>query len=152
MTDKTREIAGLEDVGPDLPMKAVSKELITGDIQFRGALSCFEPAREAIEAADYDPIVLRYNPDDTYGDGANFEVACTKETADRFEFEAQEALALEAAAAEAAAAEAAAEAERNKKPPRARAGPQTIRPWVTDGTTEAEIDAMTIKPDSEPPW
>ena len=88
-------------MGPDLPMKAVSKELITGDIQFRGALSCFEPAREAIEAADYDPIVLRYNPDDTYGDGANFEVACTKETADRFEFEAQEALALEAAAAEA---------------------------------------------------
>jgi len=151
VTDKTREIAGLEDVGPDLPMKAVSKELITGDIQFRGALSCFEPAREAIEAADYDPIVLRYNPDDTYGDGANFEVACTKETADRFEFEAQEALAREAAAAEAAAAEAAAEAERNKKPPRARAGPQTIRPWVTDGTTEAEIDAMTIKPDSEPP-
>ena len=138
-------------MGPELPMKTVAKELITGDIQFRGALSCFEPARSAIEAADYDPILLRYNPDDTYGDGANFELACTKETADRFEFEAHEAVAMEAAAAEAAAAEAAAEAERNKKPPRARAGPQTIRPWVTDGSTEAEIDAMTIKPDKEPP-
>ena len=60
-------------MGPELPMKTVAKELITGDIQFRGALSCFEPARSAIEAADYDPILLRYNPDDTYGDGANFE-------------------------------------------------------------------------------
>jgi hypothetical protein len=47
-------------------------------VQFQGAISDFHPIREAIKAADYDPLLIRLNDDDLYGDGNNFEVATTQ--------------------------------------------------------------------------
>lgn len=44
------------------------------DMQFRGAISDFHPIKEHIVNADYDPLLLRSNNDDLYGDGNNFEV------------------------------------------------------------------------------
>ncbi len=32
--------------------------------------------------ADYDPLYIRFNEDDTYGDGNNFEVALSRTAAD----------------------------------------------------------------------
>jgi hypothetical protein len=43
--------------------------------QFQGAISDFHPIKESIKAADYDPLLIRANEDDAYGDGNNFEVA-----------------------------------------------------------------------------
>jgi hypothetical protein len=31
-----------------------------------------------VQAADYDPLLIRLNEDDIYGDGNNFEVAVTQ--------------------------------------------------------------------------
>jgi hypothetical protein len=61
------------------PLQVVSHDqrvplaVLTRDIQFRGAISDFHAHRALIKAADCDPLVLRSNPDDTYGDGNNFE-------------------------------------------------------------------------------
>ena len=57
-------------------MAYVSRNKLAHDIQFRGAISDFHPIRNAVLGADYDPLMLRSNPDDVYGDGNNFEV-CT---------------------------------------------------------------------------
>lgn len=55
-------------------MTYVSKEKLLKDMQFRGAISDFHPIKEHIVNADYDPLLLRSNNDDLYGDGNNFEV------------------------------------------------------------------------------
>ena len=55
-------------------MTYVSKEKLMKDMQFRGAISDFHPIKEHIVKADYDPLLLRSNVDDLYGDGNNFEV------------------------------------------------------------------------------
>ncbi len=57
-------------------MACVSRDKLAHDIQFRGAISDFHPIKNAVMGADYDPLMLRSNPDDVYGDGNNFEV-CT---------------------------------------------------------------------------
>ena len=57
-------------------MAYVSRDKLAHDIQFRGAISDFHPIKNAVLGADYDPLMLRSNPDDVYGDGNNFEV-CT---------------------------------------------------------------------------
>ncbi len=63
--------------GPAIPMTYVSKEKLTKDMQFRGAISDFHPIKEHILNADYDPLLLRSNVDDLYGDGNNFAVFVT---------------------------------------------------------------------------
>lgn len=60
--------------GAAAPMTYVSKEKLLKDMQFRGAISDFHPIKEHIVSADYDPLLLRSNTDDLYGDGNNFEV------------------------------------------------------------------------------
>ena len=60
--------------GAAVPMTYVSKEKLLKDMQFRGAISDFHPIKEHIVNADYDPLLLRSNDDDLYGDGNNFEV------------------------------------------------------------------------------
>jgi hypothetical protein len=47
-----------------------------GDIKFRGAISDFHVIKSKIEKSNYDPLIVRYNHDDKYGDGNNFEVCC----------------------------------------------------------------------------
>lgn len=46
--------------------------------QFQGAISDFHPIKESIKAAEYDPLLIRANEDDLYGDGNNCEVAVTQ--------------------------------------------------------------------------
>lgn len=60
--------------GAAVSMTYVSKEKLLKDMQFRGAISDFHPIKEHIVNADYDPLLLRSNDDDLYGDGNNFEV------------------------------------------------------------------------------
>ena len=93
-------------MGPELLLKRVEKEVIVKDIQFRGAISDFSAAKKEIGKADYDNLLIRYNEDDIYGDGNNFEVAVLQSVADAWEAEVTEKLAAAEAAA-AAAAEAA---------------------------------------------
>ena len=68
----------LDSLGLQAPLATAQDQLVSlsvliKDIQFRGAISDFHAIRVPIKAADYDPLVLRSNPDDTYGDGNNFE-------------------------------------------------------------------------------
>jgi hypothetical protein len=55
-------------------MAPVPKEKLLADVQFQGAISDFHPIREFIKAADYDPLLIRVNEDDLFGDGNNYEV------------------------------------------------------------------------------
>lgn len=61
---------------------AVSKDVILGDIQFRGAISDFYAYKAAIVEGDLDELLLRVNADDVYGDGNNFELVVSKAAAD----------------------------------------------------------------------
>lgn len=72
----TLSILGLQlesdDAGPKL--HRVPRSAILQDIQFRGAISDFHPLKAVLLTADYDPLILRTNPDDIYCDGNNIEV------------------------------------------------------------------------------
>ena len=103
----TLKIVGLEDMGPEVLLKRVSKETLLGDIQYRGAISDFTIVKKQISKADYDELLIRYNEEDVYGDGNNFELAVTKAAAEAFETHEAERVVAAAAAAEAAAATAA---------------------------------------------
>lgn len=81
-TGTTLGLVGVEEAlaaqsGAAIPMTYISKEKLTKDMQFRGAISDFHPIKEHILNADYDPLLLRSNVDDLYGDGNNFEVFVT---------------------------------------------------------------------------
>lgn len=52
----------------------VPRGRILSDIQLQGAISDFHVIKDAVKAADCDPLLVRANPDDMYGDGGNFEV------------------------------------------------------------------------------
>ena len=79
-------------MGPELLLKRVQREKVMGDIQFRGAISDFTVIKKQIAEADYDDLLVRYNEDDIYGDGNNFEIACTKAIAEQWEREGAEPL------------------------------------------------------------
>ena len=53
----------------------LSREAVLGDIQFRGAISDFHAARQAIADGGAESLVLRANDSDVYGDGNNYELA-----------------------------------------------------------------------------
>lgn len=75
-TDTTVEICKLDELcgGGEGAIGHVLKEVILSDIQFRGAISDFHPIKNKIQNADYDPLLIKYNLDDIYNDGNNFEV------------------------------------------------------------------------------
>lgn len=60
----------------------VSKEVIIGDIQFRGAISDFYAFKAAIIDGDLEELLLRVNANDVYGDGNNFELVVSKAASD----------------------------------------------------------------------
>jgi WD40 repeat protein len=120
-------------MGPEVLLKRVSKETLLGDIQYRGAISDFTIVKKQISKADYDELLIRYNEDDVYGDGNNFELAVTKAAAEVFEAREAERVVAAAAAAEAAAAEAEA-----AKPGRRKRAKPVSKPWVSQGS-ETEI-------------
>ena len=135
---------GLEDMGPSLLLKKVSKETLLGDVQYRGAISDFTVVKKQITKADYSELWIRYNEDDVYGDGNNFELACTKAAGDQFELEEAEMQ----VAAEAAATAAAELAEQNKPGRRKKVKPES-KPWVSLGS-ETEIEHENVVTDKTP--
>ena len=52
----------------------VPKQKVQKDVQFRGAISDLYSIRGDVANLDYDPVAFRSNPQDTFGDGNNFEV------------------------------------------------------------------------------
>lgn len=54
----------------------VPKQKVQKDVQFRGAISDLYSIRGDVANLDYDPVAFRSNPQDTFGDGNNFEVGC----------------------------------------------------------------------------
>lgn len=56
-------------------MGFVPKQKVQKDVQFRGAISDLYSIRGDVANLDYDPVALRSNPQDTFGDGNNFEVS-----------------------------------------------------------------------------
>lgn len=60
----------------------VPRDKILSDIQLQGAISDFHPIKEAVKGADYDPLLVRPNEDDIYGDGNNYEVQSWGPSAD----------------------------------------------------------------------
>jgi hypothetical protein len=52
----------------------LSRERVLADVQLQGAISDFHVIRDAVRAADYDPLLVRSNEGDAYDDGGNFEV------------------------------------------------------------------------------
>ena len=74
----TAELVGISHLGRDKEggklIESVPKEKILHDIQFRGAISDFYVIKAKIIEADYDPLIIRVNEDDIYGDGNNYEV------------------------------------------------------------------------------
>lgn len=88
LTGSTLEIVGCSHLGadkqPPVLTCAVSKETILGDIQFRGAISDFHAFKAAIVDADCDPLLLRVNEADLYGDGNNFELAVKQQAAEQW--------------------------------------------------------------------
>ncbi|KAL0054665.1 hypothetical protein WJX82_000717 [Trebouxia sp. C0006] len=91
LTGTTLGLVGVEEAlaaqsGAAIPMTYISKEKLTKDMQFRGAISDFHPIKEHILNADYDPLLLRSNVDDLYGDGNNFELATSRSAAEVWEF------------------------------------------------------------------
>ena len=118
-----------------MSLKRVSKETLLGDIQYRGAISDFTVVRKQISEADYEDLLMRYNEDDVYGDGNNFEIAVTKSAAEGFEKqEAERAFAK--AEAETERAEASRPVRREKTKPESKL-------WVSLGS-EAEIEAESV--------
>ena len=125
-------------MGPEVLLKRVSKETLLGDIQYRGAISDFTIVKKQISKADYDELLIRYNEEDVYGDGNNFELAVTKAAAEAFETQEAERVVAAAAAAEAAAAEAEA-----AKPGRRKRAKPVSKPWVSQGS-ETEISEENV--------
>ena len=60
----------------------IAKDVIVGDIQFRGAISDFYAFKAAIVEGDLEELLLRVNASDIYGDGNNFEVVVSQAAAD----------------------------------------------------------------------
>ncbi|KAI8468458.1 MAG: inner dynein arm I1 intermediate chain [Monoraphidium minutum] len=119
------------------------RERVLADIQLQGAISDFHPIRDAARAADCDPLLVRGNEDDAYGDGGNYEVACTRAACDAW----QAAEEWRRAAAEAAAVAAAGAAAQAAQPKSKRRRPP--QPWVDLGS-EAELSEVAGPPPAPP--
>jgi|AntAceMinimDraft_1070359.scaffolds.fasta_scaffold14440_1 WD40 repeat protein len=90
---------------------------------------------------------MRYNEDDIYGDGNNFEIAIFQGVAEAWEREVGEKLVAAAAAAEAAAE--AAEAAKPGRKKKKKAAPKASAPWVSAGS-EFEIAEEGVLPAGAP--
>lgn len=139
LTGTTVELVGLKGLGPGNVMGTVTREALLGDIQFRGAISDFHAIKAKIQGADYDPLYIRFNEDDTYGDGNNYEVALSRTAADTWrgiqEEAERRARLLELEAAHAAAEKAKPRSKRVRK----------VKPWQSMGS-EVDIEEATVRP------
>lgn len=60
------------------------------DIQFRGAISDFQPLKAKIIESPLEAFLIRINEANLYGDNNNFELALTAEAIARWEYMEQE--------------------------------------------------------------
>lgn len=153
-TASTLEILGLTALGTTVPGEygpevvkqlPVSKEVLLHDIQFRGAISDLAIIKQKIIDADYDPVVLRLNADDVYGDGNNIEVVCVKAA-----IEVWEAIDLEILKRRlwAATADQRMAAEKAAARVAKKLRLQNPEPWTSLGS-EFEIDEISVRPRRE---
>jgi len=145
LTGTTLKMVGMDDMGENNLYKKIDSETLLHDIQFRGAISDFHSIKAKISKCDYDPITVRYNHDDKYGDGNNFELCLLKATADAWQETVDNAAKLLEEARLRAEREAL-EAEEAKKNKRKR---RPAAPWKSLGS-EVEIEAARAKPTREP--
>ena len=71
LTGATQEMFGVKakvDVTESSPFKPISKDAILKDIQFRGAISCFQPLKAKIEKSALKEIVVFYDAEFSYGE------------------------------------------------------------------------------------
>ncbi|KAK9850456.1 hypothetical protein WJX84_004573 [Apatococcus fuscideae] len=75
LTGTTLDILGIKQLSAAKTSTVgfVSKQKVQKDVQFRGAISDLYSIRGDIANLDYDPVAFRSNPQDTFGDGNNFE-------------------------------------------------------------------------------
>ena len=148
-TNSTLQLLGLDDLvaevdgRPRVMSKTIGKEELLKDIQFRGSISDFHYLKAMIQGADYDPLIVRYNEDDLYGDSNNIELVLKKEAADTWQFIIEETEKrrrwAELEAAREAAEKALPKSKRTWK----------LKPWVTLGS-EAEIEEYSAAPTRDP--
>ncbi|PNW72384.1 hypothetical protein CHLRE_16g674515v5 [Chlamydomonas reinhardtii] len=143
LTGTTIELVGLKELGAANVMGEVSRDELLKDIQFRGAISDFHAYKAKIQAADYEPLLVRFNEDDVYGDGNNFELAVTAAAAAVWrgigEEVARRAALLELEAAHAAAEKAKPRSKRVRK----------VKPWQSMGS-EVDIEEASVRPRRDP--
>ena len=151
LTGTTTEILGISHLGSGKEggklMDWISKEKILNDIQFRGAISDLYNLKARLQEADLDPILVRVNEEDIYGDQNNFEVALIQDAADRWSFIDQESVRRAKLASDELLRVA---IERAK--PRSQKK-RIIKPWISagePGETEAEIEECAVRPRRDP--
>ena len=135
LTGTTQEIFHIkadEDVTAAEPIKMVSKADILADVQFRGAISDFHPAKEGIVKYKGDEIFVVLDDDSIFGE--NFYICVTEEAIAEMKGRIEAAKAKPADEGEGAEGEGGAPGE--KKPPR----PEK---WISLGS-ELEIDEQTV--------
>lgn len=81
VTETTKKIVGIEDLGIDNPMMEIERSVILEDIRFRGVISDFDPLKKELNASKLEMLIVQHNEDDIYGDGNNLEVCVSEEAA-----------------------------------------------------------------------
>jgi len=146
LTGTTVEILGLTHLGAQKEggrvMDLIPKEKVLGDVQFRGAISDFHQYKAKILEADYDPLLIRVNEDDLYGDGNNFEVALRKAAADVWE-----GIDAEVARRKQLQRDEEIRAAIEKAKPKSKKK-RVVKPWISLGS-EVEIEEASVRPRRE---
>ncbi|KAG1670681.1 hypothetical protein FOA52_010956 [Chlamydomonas sp. UWO 241] len=97
LTGTTVELVGLSHLGAGAGKEGhlvdyIAKDKILGDIQFRGAISDFYVIKQKIIDADYDPLLVKINEDDVYGDGNNWQIVLADAAAKTWAYIEDEAM------------------------------------------------------------
>eukprot|EP00892_Ulva_mutabilis_P003077 jgi/Ulvmu1/12770/UM096_0012.1 len=128
--------------GQDVPhgtSAVISKDVLMGDIQFRGAISDFYAFKAAIAESDLDGLLLRVNATDVYKDGNNFELVVSQAAGDVSKKVAEEIERRRLRDARIARRQLAV----RSLPLSAR--DIKIKPWPSLGS-EAEVDLLQLRP------
>ncbi|GAX83067.1 hypothetical protein CEUSTIGMA_g10493.t1 [Chlamydomonas eustigma] len=147
LTGSTVEIIGITHLGGDKEggklADFVYKEKILQDIQFRGAISDFHVIKTKVLESDFDPLLIKINEEDAYGDGNNFELVLSKEVADVWNYIEEETARRQQLRID---EELRAAIERAK--PRSQKK-RIVKPWNSRGS-ELEIEEASVFAKREP--
>lgn len=124
-------------------MRSVAREVLLADVRFQGAISDFHAVKDALAAADYDPLLLQPLEDDEFADGSNWQLALSRAAADAWLAADAAAAAAAATAAASAATDAAADDELLDAGAR-RGQRRAPRPWQDQGTEVGAAPAADV--------